>query len=154
MLATNRTSRCMHWMPADWLRRSLAGVLGETPRQARRTQFRIGRGIAGLPRGREFCWRRFRRVPCLIRSGRAAAVPEVAGEAVAGAEAVGQVVAVPVVEAEAAGVVLEELGAAPEELVVGAEAAVRAERVVAPGVGPAAELAEARAAGASIPVPI
>src|SRR5882672_7902751 len=40
-----------------------------------------------------------------------------------GAEAVGQGGGVPVVEAEAAGVVQEELGAAPEELVVGAEAA-------------------------------
>jgi len=140
MLATNRTSRCMHWMPAI----DCAGPWRECSEKHRGRQdarsFESGVESRGFRAAADFCWRRFRRVPCLIRSGRAAAVPRWRNGwwrgAVAGAEAVGQVVAVPVVEGRGGGVVLEELGAAPEELVVGAEAAVRAaraERVWHPG---------------------
>src|SRR5882672_12121679 len=60
-------SRCTHWMHADCLRRSPAGALGEVSQQIRLTQFRIGRRIAGPPRGHGFCSRRSPQLPCLIR---------------------------------------------------------------------------------------
>src|SRR5882724_11188912 len=136
MRATSRMSRCTHWMHVDWRRPSLAGAPGEICLRAKHTRFRIGSHIAGLPRGHGFCWRRSRRVPCLIRNG---LVAEAA-----------RVVAVALVAAEV--VVVEEAGeaepaAAPEavlaaERVEAARAAVAlAARAAVAAVGPAAEQA-------------
>src|SRR6266850_1146218 len=116
MRATSRMSRCTHWMHVDWRHPSLAGAPGEICLRAKHTRFRIGSHIAGLPRGHGFCWRRSRRVPCLIRNGR---VAEAA-----------RVVAVALVAAEVA--VVEEAGAAePAEPAAAPEAVLAAERVEA-----------------------
>src|SRR5882672_6701390 len=95
-------SRCTHWMHADCLRRSPAEALGEVSPQARRTQFRIGRRIAGPPRGHGFCWRRSPQVPCLIRKVGLAA--EAAAKAVKQAVAAVEAEAVELEEAPAEGV--------------------------------------------------
>src|SRR6266850_2431744 len=138
MRATSRMSRCTHWMHVGWRHPSLAGAPGEICLRAKHTRFRVGSQIPGLPRDHGFCWRRSRRVPCLIRNGLVAEADRVvagAGVAVAGAEAVDRV------EAEQAAAV----GAEPAvERVEAAQAAVAlAERAVAAAVGPAAEQEEA-----------
>src|SRR6266850_596428 len=145
MRATSRMSRCTHWMHVDWRHPSLAGAPGEICLRAKHTRFRIGSHIAGLPRGHGFCWRRSRRVPCLIRNGRVAEAARVVAVALVAAE-------VAVVE-EAGAAEPAEPAAAPEavlaaERVEAAQAAVAlAERAVAaavgPAVGPAAEQEEA-----------
>src|SRR5882672_8496962 len=133
-------SRCTHWMHADCLRRSPAEALGEVSPQARRTQFRIGRRIAGPPRGHGFCSRRSPQVPCLIRKvGLAAeAAAKAVEQAVAAveAEAVEQV-AVEQVAAAKAVVVLVERAAAEAQAEAAKAVVVLVERVVAGVVGPA-----------------
>src|SRR6266850_728706 len=96
MRATSRMSRCTHWMHVGWRHPSLAGAPGEICLRAKHTRFRVGSQIPGLPRDHGFCWRRSRRVPCLIRNGLVAEADRVvagAGVAVAGAEAVEPVAA-------------------------------------------------------------
>src|SRR6266850_2289218 len=88
MRATSRMSRCTHWMHVDWRRPSLAGAPGEICLRAKHTRFRIGSHIAGLPRGHGFCWRRSRRVPCLIRNGLVAEAARVVAVALVAAEVV------------------------------------------------------------------